>query len=138
MTTRDDRNQPMIQEFRSSGGRLGGYFEGAPVLLLHTIGAKTCKSRITPLMYLLDGDRWIVFASKAGAPTNPDWFHNLVVNSDVRIEVGMEAIDVRATIASREERDSLYARQVAAYPQYGDYESMTSRKIPVVVLSRRS
>jgi len=138
MTTRDDPNHAVIQEFRSSAGKVGGYFEGAPVLLLHTIGAKTNKTRITPLMYLPDGDRWVVFASKAGAPTNPDWFHNLVVNPDVRIEVGMETIDVRATVASPEERGSLYPRQVAAYPQYGEYENMTSRKIPVVVLSRRS
>ena len=138
MTSRDDRNQAVIQEFRGSGGKVGGRFEGAPVLLLHTIGARTGETRIAPLMYLPDGDRWVVFASKAGAPTNPDWFHNLVANPDVRVEVGTEAIEARATVASPEERDSLYVRQVAAYPQYGEYEKRTSRKIPVVILSRRS
>lgn len=116
---------------------MGGPFEGAPILLMHTVGAKTREERVTPAMYLPDGERWVVFASKGGAPTNPGWYHNLVANPDMAIEVGTETIDVTATVASPDERDPLYARQAAAYPQFGEYEKSTSRKIPVVILTRR-
>ena len=128
----------MIREFRSSYGRVGGFFEGASLLLLHTIGVKSGDARITPLTYLPDGERWVVFASDRGAPINPAWFHNLITNPDTRIEVGTETIEVRATVASPEERDSLYARQVAAYPRFGEYEKRTSREIPAVILDRRT
>ncbi len=138
MTTANDRNQGVIEEFRSSGGRVGGNFEGAPVLLMHTVGAKTGEERVTPVMYLADGDRWVVFASKAGAPNSPGWFHNLVANPDMAIEVGTETIQVSAAVASPEERDPLYARQAAAYPQFGEYEQRTTRKIPVVIFTRRA
>ena len=138
MTTANDRNQGVIEEFRSRGGRVGGNFEGAPILLMHTVGAKTGEERVTPVMYLADGERWVVFASRAGAPNSPGWYHNLVAKPDMAIEVGTETIDVRATIASHEERDPLYARQAAAYPQFGEYEKRTSRKIPVVIFTRRA
>jgi deazaflavin-dependent oxidoreductase (nitroreductase family) len=138
MTTANDRDQGVIEEFRSRGGRVGGNFEGAPILLMHTVGAKTGEERVTPVMYLADGERWVVFASKAGAPNSPSWYHNLVAKPDMAIEVGTETIDVRATIASPEERDPLYARQAAAYPQFGEYEKRTSRKIPVVIFTRRA
>ncbi len=138
MTTANDRNRGVIEEFRNSGGRVGGNFEGAPILLMHTVGAKTGEERVTPAMYLPDGDRWVVFASRGGAPNSPGWFHNLVANPDMEIEVGTETIEVRATVASPEERDPLYARQAAAYPQFGEYEKRTSRKIPVVIFTRRS
>jgi len=138
MTTANDRNQGVIEEFRSRGGRVGGNFEGAPILLMHTVGAKTGEERVTPVMYLADGERWVVFASKAGAPDSPGWYHNLVAKPDMAIEVGTETIDVRATVASPEERDPLYARQAAAYPQFGEYEKRTSRKIPVVIFTRRA
>ena len=137
MTNANEFNRTIIEEFRSNGGQVGGNFSGFPLLLLTTIGAKSGQQRTNPLAYHRDGDRWIVMASKAGSPTNPDWFHNLVANSDVKIEVGTETIDVKATVAAREERDTLYARQVAVYPQYGEYENRTSRKIPVVILTRR-
>ena len=126
-----------MDEFRSAGGKVGGNFEGAPLLLIHTVGAKTREERVNPAMYLPDGERWVVFASMGGAPTSPGWYHNLVANPDVKIEVGTETIDVRATVALPEERDSLYARQAAAYPQFGEYEERTARKIPVVILTRR-
>ena len=99
MTTQNDWNRGVIEEFRNYGGKVGGGFEGAPLLLLHTVGAKSGQPRVNPVMYLPDGDRWIVFASKAGAPTSPDWYHNLVANPEVSIEVGTDTIPVTATFA---------------------------------------
>ena len=112
-------------------------FEGAPLLLLHTVGAKSGKPRTNPLMYLPDGDRWVVFASKGGAPTSPDWYHNLVANPRTSVEVGTDTFKVTATVAQGEERDTLYSRQADLYPQFAEYERRTTRKIPVVVLTRR-
>ena len=88
-------------------------------------------------MYLPDGERWIVFASKAGAPTSPDWYHNVVANPEVSIEVGADTIDVIATVAHDDERDQLYSRQAALYPQFAEYERSTTRRIPVGILTRR-
>ena len=88
-------------------------------------------------MYLPDGERWIVFASKAGAPISPDWFHNLVANPEVNIEVGTDTIDVKASVVQDDERDQLYSRQAALYPQFAEYEQSTTRRIPVVILTRR-
>ena len=135
-TSAQDWNGLTVKEFRANGGKLSGYFEGAPVLLLNTIGARTGKRRTNPVMYLLDGDRWIVFASKAGASTNPDWFHNLRANQKVTVEVGDEAFEADARVVEGEEREILYARQAALYPGYAEYERMTTRKIPVVALTR--
>ena len=137
MTTWNERNLVVITEFRSNGGKLGGNFEGAPVLLISTKGAKTGLSRTNPLMYLPDGDRLIVFASKAGAPTSPDWFHNLVANPVVTLEVGTETFEADAEMVSSQERDRLYARQAELYPRFGEYETKTSRRIPVVALTRK-
>ncbi len=136
MTEQNDWNRQVIEEFRNNQGRVGGMFEGAPLLLLHTVGAKSGKPRANPLMYLPDGDRWVVFASKGGAPTNPDWYHNLVANPQISIEVGTDTFEVTATVAQGEERDNLYSRQADLYPQFADYERKTTRKIPVVVLTR--
>src|SRR5271165_7127659 len=111
MTSVNDWNQTVIAEFRSSGGKISGNFEGAPVLLLTTTGAKTGRKHTTPTMYLVDGDRLAVFASKAGAPTNPDWYHNLVANPRATVEVGTEVFDVDAEVANPEKRDHLYAIQ---------------------------
>src|ERR1041384_1176540 len=97
-----DFNTAIIEEFRANGGKVGGPFEGAPMLLLHTTGAKSGQARTNPVVYLADGDDLVVFASKAGAPTNPDWFHNLRANPDARVEVGTEAFDVRARVAEGE------------------------------------
>ena len=129
-------NQKVIEEFRSSGGELGGNFAGAPVLLLTSTGAKTGRKHTTPVMYLADGDRLAVFASKAGAPTNPDWYHNLLANPRATAEVGTETFEVDAEVAGREERDRLYAAHAERYPGFADYEAKTSRVIPVVLLRR--
>ena len=134
MTTLNDWNSAAIKEFRENGGKLGGRFEGAPVLLLTTKGAKTGSTRVNPMMYLSDDNRMYVFASKAGAPTNPDWYHNLVANPDVTVEVGTETFLARATVVTGKERDEIYAKQASIYPGFADYEQKTTRKIPVVEL----
>jgi deazaflavin-dependent oxidoreductase (nitroreductase family) len=133
-----DYNKQVIEEFRANHGQVGGNFAGAPLLLLHTTGAKSGQERVNPVMYLADGDRFLVFASKAGADTHPDWFHNLRANPDARIEVGDEVLDVRAEEVTGAERDEKYAEQAALYPGFADYERKTDRVIPVVALSRRS
>src|SRR3954462_14413839 len=131
-----DWNDKVIEEFRANEGRVGGGFEGAPLLLLHTTGARTGTERINPLMYLPDGDRLVVFASQGGAPTNPDWYHNLVAHPRAVVEIGTETRDVNAIIASGAERDELYMRQAKLYPQFGEYQQRTTRQIPVVILER--
>jgi deazaflavin-dependent oxidoreductase (nitroreductase family) len=129
-------NSKVIREFRENNGKVGGPFEGAPVLLLTSTGAKSGLERVSPMMYLLDGGRYVVFASKAGAPTNPDWYHNLVAHSDASIEVGTEQFGVKATVVTGTERDELYARQAALYPGFAEYEAKTTRTIPVIALER--
>ncbi|MGA3214723.1 MAG: nitroreductase family deazaflavin-dependent oxidoreductase [Acidimicrobiales bacterium] len=136
MSEYNDWNQKIIDEFRSSGGHVGGQFAGAPLLLLTSTGAKTGEKRTTPMMYLVDGDRLAVFASKAGAPTNPDWYHNLLAHPRATIEVGTDTFDVDAEVASPEERDRLYAIQAERYPGFKEYEEKTTRVIPVVLLRR--
>ena len=133
-------NANIIDEFRGNEGRVGGMFEGAPILLLHTTGRRSGEERVNPLVYLPDGDRWVVFASKAGHPYHPHWLLNLEANPDAAIEVGTETMPVRATVLrDGPERDELYARQVAVRPQFGEYELKTAgkRTIPVIVLERR-
>ena len=138
MTTGSDWNREIIEEFRRSGGIVGGMFEGKPVLLLTTTGAKTGQRRINPAMYLADGERILVFASKGGAPTNPDWYHNLVADPSVTVEVGEETFEATATVLTGEDRDQVYARQAELYPQFGEYQEMTTRTIPVVALTRQA
>lgn len=129
-----DFNQAVIQEFRANAGRVGGNFEGAPMLLLHTTGAKSGRERVNPMMYLRDGERVLVFASKAGADTHPDWYHNLVANPAVSAEIGTEARPFSARVAGADEREPIWAQQKKDYPGFADYEAGTSRVIPVVVL----
>jgi deazaflavin-dependent oxidoreductase (nitroreductase family) len=129
-----DFNTAIIEEFRANGGRVGGPFRGAPMLLLHTTGARSGRERVNPLVYATDGDNYVVFGSKAGAPTHPDWFHNLVANPDVTIEVGTETVPHRARVAEGEEHERLWSRQKQAMPGFADYEAGTTRRIPVVVL----
>ena len=129
-------NQKVIEEFRATGGKAGGIFEGKPLVLVHHFGAKSGTERITPLVPLLDDGRIFVFASKAGADTNPDWFHNLVAHPDTTVELGTETFGVTARVLSGAERDAVYAKQVAAQPQFGDYQEKTTRTIPVVELQR--
>ncbi|GAB3686132.1 nitroreductase family deazaflavin-dependent oxidoreductase [Angustibacter aerolatus] len=130
-----DWNDSVIAEFRANHGRVGGNFEGAPLLLLHTTGARTGAERVSPMMYLRDGDRYLVFASYAGRDENPAWFHNLVVHPDAAIEVGDDTITVRATVLDRAERDEKYAEQARLYPGFAEYERKTERVIPVVALT---
>ncbi len=137
MAEANDFNTKIIEEFRANGGKLGGGFEGAPMLLLTTVGAKSGKTRVNPMMYLDEGGRRYVFASKAGAPTNPDWFYNLVANPDVTIEVGTDTLDVVATPVEDEERARVYAVQASRYPGFAEYEEKTDRAIPVVALDPR-
>jgi len=129
-----DWNRQIIEEFRSNGGKVGGSFAGAPLLLLTTTGAKSGMARTTPVMYLPDGERLIIFASKAGASTNPDWYFNLVAHPQATVEVGSETFKVTAIEVTGEERDQLYARQAALYPGFAAYEAKTTRRIPVIAL----
>jgi len=130
----DDWNKKIIEEFRANGGKVGGQFAGAPLLLLHTTGAKSGQARVNPMMYLADGDDHVVFASKAGAPTNPDWYHNLVANPRASIEVGEKTYNVVARVADGETRERLWSKQKELYPGFADYEAKTTRQIPVVIL----
>jgi deazaflavin-dependent oxidoreductase (nitroreductase family) len=129
-----DWNSKIIEEFRANEGEVGGQFAGAPILLLHTTGAKTGRERVNPMMYLdLDGHRY-VFASKAGADTNPDWYWNLVAHTDVTVEVGTDTYEVSARPVTGDDRDRVYAEQARRYPGFAEYEQKTSRVIPVVEL----
>ena len=130
-------NRPIIEEFRANEGKVGGPYEGAPLLLLTTMGAKSGKQRINPLAYTPDGERLVIIASKSGAPTNPDWYHNIVAHPDVTVEVGTETFEARATVVEGAERDELYAKRVAIMPNFAEYQAKTTLKIPVVVLTRK-
>lgn len=134
MSEYKDWNAKIIEEFRANGGQVGGQFEGAPVLLLHTTGARSGQERVTPMMYQDLGDAIAVFASKAGAPTHPDWYHNLVANPEVTAEIGTETRSFRARVAPSDERESIWTEQKRAYPGFAEYEEKTDREIPVVIL----
>jgi len=134
-TSPADFNAQIIEEFHSSEGRVGGMFEGMPLLLLHHTGAKSGKSRVNPLAYQADDGRYVIFASKGGAPSNPDWYHNLKANPQAKIEVGTDTIDVVASEASGEERERLFRTQAERVPQFAEYEQKTERVIPVIVLT---
>ena len=138
MTSANDFNRTIIEEFRSNGGQVSGNFSGFPLLLLTTIGAKSGQERTNPLAYHQDGDRLIVMASRAGSPTNPDWFHNLVANPSVTVEVGTETFEAQAEVPLDEERDRLFAQHLQAYPSFAEYEKRTTRKMPMVALTRKS
>lgn len=134
MSDANDFNASIIEEFRANEGKVGGPFEGAPMVLLHTTGARSGRERISPLMYQDLGGAIAVFASKAGAPDNPDWFHNVVANSDVTAEVGTETRAYRARVAEGDERERIWSKQKEIAPGFADYEAKTPRVIPVVVL----
>jgi deazaflavin-dependent oxidoreductase (nitroreductase family) len=131
-----DFNAAIIDEFRANGGKVGGQFEGAPLLLLHTTGARSGEDRVHPVVYQRVGDDLAVFGSKAGAPTHPAWYHNLVANADVTVELGAETVPMRARVADGDEREPIWARQKEIMPGFADYEANTSRTIPVVILER--
>ena len=130
-----DWNTKIIDEFRANEGKVGGGFEGAPMLLLHTTGAKSGAERVNPLVYQpLEDGRIAIFASKGGAPTNPDWYHNIRANPDVSIEVGTEARPARARILDGGERERIWEEQKRRMPGFAEYEAKAGREIPVIVL----
>lgn len=133
-----DWNGQIIEEFRANDGKVGGMFAGAPLLLLHNTGAKSGAARVNPLMYQAIDGGYAIFASKAGAPTHPDWYYNVVANPDAAIEVGSERIDVAARVATSQEREPIWAKQKATFPTFAEYEANAQgREIPVVILEAR-
>ena len=138
MSDTNDWNAGVITEFRKNHGKVGGYFKGAPLLLLHHTGAHSGKARLNPMMYLKDGDRYLVFASKGGADTNPDWYYNMKAHPEVQIEVGDEKFDAHAEEITGPERDALFKRQASIYPTFVEYQQKTKRMIPVIALVPKS
>lgn len=129
-------NKKVIVDFRENDGKVGGMFEGASMILVHHVGAKSGTPRIAPLVYLADGDRLFIFASKGGAPEHPSWYHNLLANPKTTVEVGTDTFEVVAKDITGPEHDEIYAKQAALSPQFADYQRKTSRVIPVVELER--
>jgi deazaflavin-dependent oxidoreductase (nitroreductase family) len=130
-------NEEIIEQFRTNNGTMvSGMFKGAPLLLLTTTGARSGQTRINPLAYTRDGDRYVVIASKGGAPTHPDWYHNVVAHPEVTIEVGPGRFQARASVPEGAERDRLYDAQAAVMPGFAEYQRNTTRRIPVVVFDR--
>jgi deazaflavin-dependent oxidoreductase (nitroreductase family) len=133
----NDWNRQIMDEFHANGGKVGGPFEGVPLLLLTTTGARSDQRRTLPVGYMPDGDRFIIFATRGGLPTNPNWYYNLVAHPEATVEVGTETFDVTATMITGEERNQLYARQVEHAPVFAEYQAKTTRIIPVIALHRR-
>jgi deazaflavin-dependent oxidoreductase (nitroreductase family) len=133
-----DWNKTIIDEFRANKGKVGGPFEGANLLLLHTTGAKSGLERVNPMMYFIDDDRYVVIASKGGADTNPDWYHNLLAHPEVSVELGTEQFPAIASAPSEPERTKLYEKMESISSGFTEYKHKTSRIIPVVTLSRKS
>ena len=135
-TSSADFNARVIDEFRANGGRLGGEFDGMPILLLHHTGARSGRQYVNPLAYQADDSRYVVFASRGGSPRNPGWYHNLIANPDTTIEVGSETLPVHAEEATGEERERLYRTQAERIPVFAEYQQKAGgRTIPVIVLS---
>jgi deazaflavin-dependent oxidoreductase (nitroreductase family) len=129
-------NNAVVDEFRENAGQVTGMFAGAPLVLITTTGAKSGKKRTTPVVYTTDGDKVVIIASKGGAPTSPDWFHNLVANPDVTVELPNDTFEARARVPEDPERERLFRAQAELMPNFAEYEKATDRKIPVVVLER--
>ena len=136
MSNLNDRNRGIIDEFRANGGKVGGPFAGATLVLLHTIGAKSHQERINPVACVRDSDRLVVIASKAGAPTHPDWYYNILANPRITVEIGTEQFQARAAVSAEPERTRLYNQMVAMMPGFAEYQSKTTRVIPVITLTR--
>jgi len=134
MPEMSDWNNKIIEEFRANEGKVGGPFEGAPLLLLHTVGARTGQERVNPMMYMRVDGGYAVFATKGGAPSNPDWYHNLLAHPKVTAEIGTSTVELIARVAEGDERERIWAAQKAAYPGFADYERKTTRQIPVIIL----
>ena len=131
-----DFNKSIIDEFRANNGVVGGQFAGAPLLLLTTTGAKSGLSRVNPLAYLADKNRHVIIASYSGGPTNPPWYHNLIANPEVYIEVGSDSFSAKAEVVSEPERSELYKKIADAMPAFAEYQAKTTRVIPVIALVR--
>jgi deazaflavin-dependent oxidoreductase (nitroreductase family) len=131
-------NDHIIEEFRANEGRVGGYFAGAPMVLIHHVGARSGAERVSPLVYLPDGDDMVIAATKGGAPTNPHWYHNLRAHPRITVEVGTDTFPVEAIEATGAERDELWRRLVEMRPGFGDYVAKTSRTFPMFRLRRVS
>jgi deazaflavin-dependent oxidoreductase (nitroreductase family) len=138
MADGDDFNAKNIAEFRANHGRVGGQFEGAPLLILHTVGARSGEPRTNIMMGLADGNRYLVFASNAGGDSHPSWYFNIKADPRVRVEVGDDVFEAEAVEVQGDERDQKYAEQARRYPGFADYERKTTRTIPVVALDRVS
>jgi len=138
MSDANDFNQRIVEEFRANDGKVGGPFQGLPLVLLHHTGAKSGIERVNPLAYQrIRDDSVAIFASKGGAPTNPDWYHNLVANPSASIEIGTQRYDVTARVASGDERQRIWGAQKEAFPNFAEYETTSGgREIPVVVLEK--
>ncbi len=132
---RNERNQKIIDEFRTNDGKVGGRFEGKTLLLLHTKGAKTGQERINPVACVRDGERLVVIASKGGAPTHPDWYYNILAHPRLAVEVGTQSFQVQAAVAEEPERTRLYNKMVEMMPGFDDYRRKAARVIPVIVLT---
>lgn len=131
-----DWNKKVIEEFRANDGNVGGYFKDMSLLLLHTTGAKSGQPRLNPVAYTNDGDRLVIIASKSGAPTNPDWYYNVVANPEVGVEVGTEQFQAQAAVMPEPERTELFGNMASKYPGFAEYEQKTTRVIPVITLTR--
>ena len=136
MSEAQDRNKAIIEEFRANGGVVGGFYADKTLLLLHTTGAKSGQERINPAVYIMDGERYVIIASKGGADTHPGWYHNLVANPEVSVEVGTEKFEAIATVAEEPERTQLYEKMVEINSNFGEYPGMTARVIPAIILTR--
>ena len=137
MTDQNTYNRQLIEEFRAERGKSDGPMAGRPLLLLTTTGAKSGQLRTRPMMYIRDGDRLLVIASNAGAPTHPDWYRNLLAHPEVTVEVGNETFKAIAIVTEGSERQRLWTRIVELYPFFADHEAKTTRQIPVIVLRRK-
>lgn len=138
MSDRNDFNHHLIEEFRTNGGKVGGPLERSPLLLLTTTGARSGEPRTTPMGYFSDGERLVVIASNRGAPTHPDWHHNLLAHPEVTVEVRSEIFNAIATVTKDAERDRLWSKAVALLPVFAEHQAKTTRQIPVITLSRRT
>ena len=137
MSDPNEWNKKIIAEFRENDGKVGGYFEGSTLLLLHTTGAKSGLARINPLVTMADGQNYFIIASKGGAPSNPDWYYNLKANPDVEVEVGTEKFAAKAVITDEPQRTELYERMAANFAAFNEYKEKAGRVIPVIMLERQ-
>ena len=136
MSEAKEWNKKVIEEFRANEGKVGGYFENINLLLLHSTGAKSGQPRLTPVAYTRDEERYVIIASKAGAPTNPDWYYNVTANPVVEVEIGKEKFRALAKVTKEPERTELYDRMATKYKVFAEYKDKTTRVIPVITLER--